>query len=246
MTVPSCFLPVIDLKNRQVVHAVAGQRDKYQPLQSRWTPHASDPLQLTKVLEEKLGLREFYVADLDAIENEGSHQAIIEQLLAAGYAIWLDAGVQSVQEMNEWLQRGIQNLILASESLQSCHLLEHAFRRQQADQLIFSLDLYQGRLKAKPGVFRSNDPLDVVKEVIQLGCRRLLILDTAAVGTQSGPVTLELCEKVKLQYSQMKVCTGGGVRSMQDAERLLKAGVNRILIASIIHAFSEIFTIKQK
>ena len=61
---------VIDLKQGRAVHAVAGRRDQYQPVQIQSQPPADwgDPIRLVD-LYLRLGIRRLYLADLDAIRN---------------------------------------------------------------------------------------------------------------------------------------------------------------------------------
>ena len=61
-------IPVLDVKNGQAVHAVGGIRSHYRPLQSLLHP-SCEPLELARAYRDLLGLRELYLADLDAISG---------------------------------------------------------------------------------------------------------------------------------------------------------------------------------
>ncbi|HKM59743.1 MAG TPA: HisA/HisF-related TIM barrel protein, partial [Candidatus Bathyarchaeia archaeon] len=58
-------IPVIDILNGIVVHAVRGKRREYQPLQSSIC-NSIEPLEIAKTFKT-LGFSELYIADLDAI-----------------------------------------------------------------------------------------------------------------------------------------------------------------------------------
>lgn len=236
MPIPGCVLPVLDLMDGKVVHAVAGQRSSYQPLVSRWTSCADDPIQLTTALKEQLRLTEFYVADLDALQGQGSQTELIEKLIAQGYRIWLDAGIQSIDEANAWLDRGVHRVIVAGESLPSVSLLEQLADAVDVTRLVYSLDLVAGQVRCRPGVFDSMTPLEIVTVAFGLGIRKFIILDTASVGISKGPATITLCQDIRDRYPDCELISGGGVRGIQDIELLQAAGVNRVLVSTWLHA----------
>ena len=61
------LIPVLDLKAGRPVHAIGGNRAHYEPLRSILHPAGADPVELARACRDRLGLRELYVADLDAI-----------------------------------------------------------------------------------------------------------------------------------------------------------------------------------
>src|SRR5262245_25823594 len=72
-------IPVLDLKGGQAVHAVRGQRQTYAPVETVLATSA-DPVVLGRAFVERLGARECYVADLDAITGAGDHGSVIRAL----------------------------------------------------------------------------------------------------------------------------------------------------------------------
>ncbi len=72
-------IQVIDLKNGLAVHAVRGQRDQYQPVQSSFSPVGS-PLEIARGFYTKQGCTELYVADLDAMEQRGQNLKLVSQM----------------------------------------------------------------------------------------------------------------------------------------------------------------------
>ncbi|MCP4169765.1 MAG: nickel transporter, partial [Fuerstiella sp.] len=55
------------------------------------------------------------------------------------------------------------------------------------------------------------------------------------VGSEAGPVTLPLCSRLLLQFPEVSVITGGGVRSVADLRQLAGSGISGALVASAIH-----------
>ena len=63
---PMRIIPVLDLQGGQAVHAIAGDRAHYRPIQSV-LHEGPDPIGLARAYRDSLGLRDLYLADLDAI-----------------------------------------------------------------------------------------------------------------------------------------------------------------------------------
>jgi HisA/HisF family protein len=235
MPLPPSVLPVIDLMDGQVVHARAGRRSEYRPLVSQWSEQAQDPLILTDALRQQFGVSEYYLADLDALEGRTPQQGMISRLIKDGIHLCLDAGISSVSKVEEWLSMDVDQVIIASESLFSLSTLHELFHCQYADRLIFSLDLVSGNLSARPRVFPDEEPLAVVDEIIRAGCRQLIILDMATVGTLHGPTTFNLCREIHERYPFCSIISGGGVRNKIDITQLEDVGVKRVLVSTWLH-----------
>lgn len=222
----------------KVVHAVAGNRTQYQPMVSCWTPLASDPLQLTSLWRKKLGLCEYYVADLDALEHRGSQQEIVQQLIQNEHLIWLDAGMDSALSAASWMERGGHRLIVSSESLISLSLLAELTQLVDVRRIVFSLDLHAGVVRCRPDVFELSEPIRILDTIAELGIEQVIILDTAVVGRGQGPSTVLLCERVKKRLPQLSLVSGGGVRNIEDIAVFQQSGVDRVLVSTWLHTLS--------
>ena len=127
------LIPVIDLMQGQVVRAVRGNRQAYQPIVSRLCS-SSDPVTVAKVLCEHCATRQLYVADLDALLGRPAQLAMLRSLLQAmpDLELWLDAGFASAGAA-EALRAGLgaagQQVVavFGSESLASRAELERCF-----------------------------------------------------------------------------------------------------------------------
>ena len=127
------LIPVIDLMQGQVVRAVRGNRQAYQPIVSRLCA-SSDPVTVAKVLCEHCATRQLYVADLDALLGRPAQVAILQSLLQSmpELELWLDAGFASAGAA-EALRAGLgaagQQVVavFGSESLASRAELERCF-----------------------------------------------------------------------------------------------------------------------
>ncbi len=88
---------VLDLKGGQVVHGVAGQRDRYRPIASCLTD-SSSPAAVARAFVDSCAIRDAYVADLDAIAGEPPDLAALAAIAAAGMRIIVDAGIGTLRQ----------------------------------------------------------------------------------------------------------------------------------------------------
>src|SRR5262245_59140568 len=73
------IIPVIDLMDGLVVRARMGRRDLYRPITTPLSP-TSEPIDVARGLRSVHPFDTLYVADLDAIQGRGDHDAVLRQL----------------------------------------------------------------------------------------------------------------------------------------------------------------------
>ena len=139
------IIPVLDLKGGRAVHALAGRRAYYQPVQS--ILHASsNPRDLAVAMRELLGLPALYLADLDAITGNVPNVALYQDLIASGSYLIVDAGVRDLRSALPLLKldRTSSAIVAALETLAGPRALSEIVRALGAERTVFSLDLEEG------------------------------------------------------------------------------------------------------
>ncbi|MCE9524570.1 MAG: hypothetical protein K8R36_00790 [Planctomycetales bacterium] len=235
-------IPVLDIKNRLVVHGVAGERQKYQPIVSKLVESAK-PQDVGRALVSLLGATTVYVADLDAIEKGKLNQRIYEQLSKAGLRLWLDAGVGDPERAELVLERCAElapDIVVGLESLESHASLRELVRIIGREACIFSLDLKKGQPLTKIEAWKSFTPRQIAEEALAAGVRRFIVLDLEDVGVGEGTSTLDFCRTFYDDHGDttsggIELVAGGGVRNFQDLECLADAGCSAALVASALH-----------
>ena len=161
---------MLDLKGGRAVHAVAGQRAYYQPVQS--ILHAtSDPLELATALRENLGLDTLYLADLDAIAGDAPDLTLYQKLIASGFYLIVDAGLRDLRSAKRLLalDRSSSAIVAGLETLEGPDDLREIVHEVDAARTIFSLDLDEGRpRKPETSGWKSDDPFELASEAIAL------------------------------------------------------------------------------
>jgi phosphoribosylformimino-5-aminoimidazole carboxamide ribotide isomerase len=225
-------IPVIDVRSGQAVHARAGARAHYRPVQSV-LHEGSSPIGLAQAYRRVLGLDELYVADLDAIAGAPVNLDLFRTLRADGFTLWVDAGLR--QSAPAGLAE-VATLVAGLETLEGASALRSLVRLVGADRLVFSLDMREGRpLLAAGSRWSTHDAMSVAEEAIGLGVRRLLLLDLVRIGGGTGTGTTALLAQLVSSYPTCEFTAGGGVAGLDDLRALQAAGANAVLVASALH-----------
>ena len=134
---------VVDVLGGQAVHACAGHRERYVPVESvaGFPIPRGDALALARAYVERLGLSELYAADLDAILGRIPQDAVAAQLAAVGPPLWLDAGVSSTAAALRAVGLSAARVIVGLETLPSFDMLRLICEAVGGDRVAFSLDL---------------------------------------------------------------------------------------------------------
>jgi phosphoribosylformimino-5-aminoimidazole carboxamide ribotide isomerase len=231
------ILPVLDLMARQIVRGIAGRRNEYRPIVSTLVDSA-EPLAVARAMRERFGFEEFYLADLDAIQTGTAAESVYRQLVAERFGLWIDAGLRNggdplLEVLSTINPTGI---VIGLESVEGPEALRRIVAAIGVEQAIFSLDLKAGRPLGRVDLWGTDVAWDIAQRAIEvIGIRRMIVLDLARVGVGGGVGTEELCTRLKNAYTDLELTAGGGVRGIDDVNRLADAGVDRVLVASALH-----------
>lgn len=227
-------IPVIDVLNEVVVHAVRGRRNEYKTVKSVLTSSV-EPVEVAQTFKA-LGFRELYLADLDAImgrqqPNIRLYECITE---ATGLKLMVDAGITESSSAKKILNSQVAKIVIGTETLKSKKFVQEAIRRFGAEKLVVSLDLMQNKVLTQPCFDGCTDALGVLGEFEALGILEFIVLDLARVGSGEG-VNVEFL-KLALKNSRSSVYVGGGIRNLDDLAILRKIGVSGVLLATALHS----------
>ncbi len=76
---------------------------------------------------------------------------------------------------------------------------------------------------------------EIIEHVLDRGVREVIVLDLAYVGCNRGLGTLGCCQDLKARFPELKLITGGGVRTAEHFQQLEQAGVDTVLLGSCLH-----------
>jgi HisA/HisF family protein len=228
-------IPVIDLKRGVVVRGIAGERDKYAPIESQL---ASQPTPSAIAAGfAALPVEQVYIADLDAIGGAEPDWQSYRQIAAAGMSMWIDAGIKTLDHAHAMTQvDSLAAVIVALETLASPQMLAQIIAELPVEQLIFSLDLMHGKPLSNITAWQTWSAQQIADYAIELGYRRILVLDLGGVGVGQGNQTEDYLVYLRKQHPEVELISGGGVRNAADLQGLADAGCTSALVASALHA----------
>lgn len=217
------LIPVVDLMSGVVVHARAGDRDRYRPLVDSLVTASPEP---QAVVEGLLGLHPFpalYIADLDAIRKQGDNTATILALRRRfpELRLWIDAGFAGECSCRRFLGADFGNLVLGSESQSDLRLLE---RFGDDPRLVLSLDFQGERALGAEVLFRNPSRWPP----------RVIAMTLARVGSGGGP-DLDRLRALRTLSPATRLYAAGGVRGDEDLRALVDLGCAGVLVASALH-----------
>jgi len=228
---------VIDLLRGRAVHARAGRRDRYEPVErvAGRSIEPGDGVALARAYVDRLGIRELYVADLNALGGGCIQRAAIAAIAAIGTPVLLDAAVTTPDEARRALRLGADRVIVALETLPGFERLLEVCGAIGGERVAFSLDLRDGAPVIASGAgICAEPPPAIAARAIDAGAATLIVIDLGRVGTGRG-LDFDLLASVRDVTQQTRLLAGGGVRGVDDLARLATVGCDGALVATALH-----------
>jgi phosphoribosylformimino-5-aminoimidazole carboxamide ribotide isomerase len=229
-------IPVIDLLDDRVVHAVRGERQNYRPVQSVLcdTP---DPIMIARSFRDSLGLNELYIADLNSIQRSGGtgHRQLIAALARhEKLDIILDAGISKIEDALAWLDLGVHKVIVGAETLDSFAAIGHFPSNMDPGRLVFSLDLRSGQILSCCPELAATPPLEALEQLQSAGWQEIILLDLSRVGSEGG-VDQAFANEVRVRLPRLNLLVGGGIAGPEQLGELQSIGIAGVLVATALH-----------
>lgn len=237
------IIPVLDLANGVAVHARAGDRAQYAPVDSKLTPgRPGDAGALLRAYREMLGAEECYVADLDAIQGGPIQRTLLRELadFETGFAgaLLVDAGASGAGGALEVLACGASQIVVGLETLRAFTDLARIVEAVGPARTAFSLDLRLGAPMLHPAMQdlygTTASPVALAAQGLEHGVHTLVAIDVGRVGTGCG-IDLGLLETLRRRFPDVRLVAGGGVLACRDLDRMRSIGCDGALVASALH-----------
>lgn len=232
------MIPVLDVLQGNAVHAVAGQRSHYRPVRSRLHP-GSEPLAIARAYRDRLAMDALYLADLDAIQGAEQNFPLYEELTGLGLSLWIDAGLRDTDDANRLGSLPGSSLVVGLETVRGPEAVRRLLDRIGPDRLVFSMDLHGRSPRIAPDAgWPETEPVALGRELLEIGIRRLILLDLARVGTGRGTGTEGLLRDLLAMAPadvSVEVTVGGGIASLDEVVAARAAGASGVLLGSTLH-----------
>lgn len=212
-------IPVLDIMNGIVVHAIAGRREEYKPLSGSVLVNSPDP-RLILISLKNMNFTIVYIADLDAIMERGDNSSVIHVAASLSFKVLADVGRKGLHLTDT--DRVIY--VIGTEYVKYPDEIELLNNR------VISLDM-RGDEVLFSNTRKKLD--DVVEEFKTIEFKKVLAIDLSRVGTELG-VNRDVVLKLARCFPG-KLIVGGGVKGEDDILYLKNLGAIGVLVATAIH-----------
>ncbi len=227
------IIPVIDILNSEVVHAVKGERDKYRPLKSVLVKNAEPVEIITKVKNVTL-IHEVYIADLDAIlKREPNYSLLAKILKIPDIKVLIDPGIILAKNISDYSDYGLNSLILGLETIENLSVISDCLETMGEHKTIVSIDMYKEVILTNVKEIKNQGPIETIKKIEELGVKTIILLDLYKVGQKIGGIP-PLYLKVREQFNG-QILVGGGIKDIRDIEMYKHHNFSGVLIGTALH-----------
>jgi phosphoribosylformimino-5-aminoimidazole carboxamide ribotide isomerase len=219
---------VLDILNGAVVHAVRGERSRYEPIAGfSQIVSTSEPLDILQALRP----REVYIADLNLLTGSGDNLAIIKEISTLARTM-ADTGVSKAGDLDR-LPASV-SIILGTETA-SLQLIEWAARDHIARnrKVVVSIDMMKRKVLARDPELAGQTPLQLLQKLSGLELEGVILLEMDKVGTSAG-LDRQFLEEAA-SSSEHPLILGGGVKGEEDLKALEEVGFSGALVATAVH-----------
>jgi phosphoribosylformimino-5-aminoimidazole carboxamide ribotide isomerase len=223
------IIPAIDLIDGKCVRLTKGDF-------STKKEYSSDPLDMAKRFEDA-GLRYLHLVDLDgARTGEVVNYKTLEKIASrTGLEVDFGGGIKSDESIRIAFESGAAKVTLGSIAVKDREKVTEWLGIYGSEKLILGADV-KGEKIAISGWTETGDEyvFDFVREYLEKGLKTVISTDVDKDGMLEGP-SLELYKKLMGEIEGLQLIASGGIRNMEDLEKLREMGMHGAIIGKAIY-----------
>jgi len=208
------LFPAIDLKDGQCVRLRQGDM-------AQATVFNADPAAQAVAFEAQ-GFSYLHLVDLNgAFAGMPVNRVAVESILGAvNIPVQLGGGIRSLGQIEDWLARGVNRVILGTVALKSPEIVREACRRYPGS-IAVGIDARKGRVAVEGWAERSElTAIELAKRFEDAGVSAIIFTDIDRDGILKG---LNITSTLSLaQATNIPVIASGGLAGIADVKRLLE------------------------
>jgi phosphoribosylformimino-5-aminoimidazole carboxamide ribotide isomerase len=207
------IIPAVDIKGGLCVRLEQGLMDKE-------TIFSDNPEQMALQWERK-GAKILHLVDLDgAVHGKPFNKEAIEKIVdTVSVPVQLGGGIRSLDTIEEYINLGIERIIIGTEACKNPDLVEMAAKRYPG-KVIIAIDSRDNYVSVE-GWTESTGivAIDLAKKFGDMGICSIIYTDIKRDGMSKGPNIGAI--KDFANSINIPVIAAGGVSSLKDIEELL-------------------------
>lgn len=227
---PFYIYPAIDIRGKKCVRLIQGDYGQE-------TVYHHDPLEAA-IHWRELGARRLHLVDLDGA-REGrpvNITHIIKMAAELGIFIQCGGGIRRLEDVETYLEHGVDRVILGSSALEDPRLLRDSLEKYPG-RVIVGLDLRGTRPSLHGWTEESpRDLQEILESWKETGIEELVVTDVERDGTLTGYQAVETL--LKIAKMGFKVIASGGVSSIKDLyalKELTPHGVTGVVVGKALY-----------
>ena len=162
---------------------------------------------------------------------------MISQIKAeTGLAIQVGGGIRSLEQIEDYLDVGIDRVIIGSMAVKNPAFVEAALERFGSSKIVIGIDAKDG-LVATEGWLEtsSQDYISLALAMEKIGVRLFVYTDVDRDGTLTGP-NIQHYQKLLAALKHAQVIASGGIQSAEDLEELKKLGLAGAIVGKAYYS----------
>jgi phosphoribosylformimino-5-aminoimidazole carboxamide ribotide isomerase len=223
------IIPAIDLIDGKCVRLTKGDF-------STKKEYSSDPLDMAKRFEDA-GLRYLHLVDLEgARTGEVVNYKTLEKIASrTGLEVDFGGGIKSDESIRIAFESGAAKVTLGSIAVKNREKVTEWLGIYGSEKLILGADV-KGEKIAISGWTETGDEyvFDFVREYLEKGLKTVISTDVDKDGMMEGP-SFELYKKLMGEIEGLQLIASGGIRNMEDLEKLRETGLYGVIIGKAIY-----------
>jgi cyclase len=223
------IFPAIDLMDGQCVRLKQGDF-------ARRVDYAPSPLEMARLFE-RMGYEWLHVVDLDgaregSLQNASTIEALVKQ---TNLKLQVGGGIRDLVSIEKWLKIGVSRVMLGTVAVKNPELVAAAVAEFGAEKIVVAVDFKGKEILISGWQESAAVNLDeFIQRMISVGVRSFLCTNTDKDGMTGGVDARPYAELVR-KYPDVEWVAAGGVRTLQDREALVQAGVSGAVMGSIFY-----------
>jgi len=224
------IIPAVDIKDGKCVRLEQG-------LMHKETIFSDYPEEIALEWERR-GAERLHIVDLDgAVYGKPFNKKEIKKILdAVSVPVELGGGIRDLDTIEEYIDLGIDQIIIGTIAYKKLHLVEEACKRYPG-KIIVSIDAKNNYVSVEGWTEPTSiTAIDLAKRFENMGIAAFIYTDIQRDGMRSGP-NIDGIRKFARSIN-VGVIAAGGVSSIKDIEDLLtlqKDGVSGIITGRALY-----------
>lgn len=231
------IIPAIDIINGQCVRLTQGDYEQKKV-------YSSNPVEVAKSFEDA-GIQRLHLVDLDGAKAKHVVNGKVLENIAKATNLTLDfgGGIKSDEDIKIALEAGASQITAGSIAVANPNLVHRWMEKYGASRIILGADVKGLNIAVNGWQEKSSAELfPFLERYVAQGIDYCICTDVAKDGLLQGS-SIDLYTSILERFPKLKLIASGGVRSIEEIEKLNEIGCHGVIIGKAI--YEEKITLKE-